>query len=278
MPNRIIKESICTSENIESLTPFQETVFVRLIVNCDDFGRYDARPKLLSSRLFPLRDVPIQDMEEAIQALQNADLITVYYVDGHPYLFMNKWLNHQQKRSDKSKYPDPVAEPLPADANSCKQMISDDSECARNRERERNTINDKRYSQSAPLVADDEAHKIQSEQNRVLDAAEDAGFKMSNNVRAALIGLYADFGLDKMLEGFTSCSEHSAPNLAYLRAVLKGSPKRENINPNSAHNFHERDYSGVQDELMVELEKEMDEFLKTGKTRMDKVREENKNA
>ena len=37
------------------------------------------------------------------------------------------------------------------------------------------------------LLADDEARLIQAEQNRVLDAAEDAGFRMSNSVRASLI-------------------------------------------------------------------------------------------
>ena len=42
MPNRIIKESICTSCEIDSLTPEQEVFFYRLIVNCDDYGRMDA--------------------------------------------------------------------------------------------------------------------------------------------------------------------------------------------------------------------------------------------
>ena len=55
MPNRIIKESICTSENVDRLTAFQETAFVRLIVNCDDFGRFFGNPKILASRLFPFR-------------------------------------------------------------------------------------------------------------------------------------------------------------------------------------------------------------------------------
>ena len=47
MPNRIIKETICTSDTIERLTPFEETFFYRLIVNCDDYGRMDARPAIL---------------------------------------------------------------------------------------------------------------------------------------------------------------------------------------------------------------------------------------
>lgn len=42
MPNRIIKESICVSESIDSLSWFDEVFFYRLIVNCDDYGRLDA--------------------------------------------------------------------------------------------------------------------------------------------------------------------------------------------------------------------------------------------
>ena len=226
MPNRFLKESICTSENIDQLTEFQEIFFYRLMVNCDDFGRYDARPKLLASRLFPLRNVDTEKVNEALVALQNADLITLYTVDRHPYLFLNTWLEHQQKRSDKSKYPDPPADgcwhPLTeksgmiTDDNKCYQPLSDDingnqteaddSECARIR----NTYsyNDIRNSIStsarAREDADDDFHRIQQEHDRVLTAAEDAGFRMSNDVRAALVALYADHGLQKILDGLRS--------------------------------------------------------------------------
>ena len=118
------------------------------------------------------------------------------------------------------------------------------------------------------FITDDEAVQIQQEQNRVLDAAEDAGFKMSNDVRASLIALYADNGLDKMLTGLKECSEHGALNLAYLRAVLKGQPRKKTgseIDPRSFNNFTQRDYAGVQDQIMANLAKEMEEFQATGK-------------
>lgn len=269
MPNRIIKESICTSENIDQLTVFQEVVFYRLMVNCDDFGRFDARPKLLASRLFPLRDVNIEEMQEAINALERADLITVYSVDGHPYLFMNKWLSHQQKRSDKSKYPEPSdgenGHMISNDIN-CNQVISDDSKCPRNRNRDRESINDNRESLSSSdvLIADDDARKIQQDHDRVLNAAEDAGFKMSNDVRAAMVGLYAEHGLDKVLDGLKSCSEHGASNLAYLRAVLKGEPRKKTGKVLQAQDFQQRDYAGVDNEMLANLAKDMAKF-KAGK-------------
>ena len=251
MPNRFIKESICSSENIDQLTEFQEVFFYRLIVNCDDFGRFDARPKLLSSRLFPLRDVSVETVVETLAALQNADLIIVYEVNDHPYLQMKTWGKHQQGRATKSKYPsfgegvlqsiDINCNQLQSDDSNGEQDQSDDSKCHRNRIRIRNTISDNRNRN--PDDDDDDLHKIQEDHDRVLDAAEDAGFKMSNNVRASLIALYAEHGLDKVLDGLRSCSDHGAQNLAYLRAVLKGEPKKPPGKEIPAQKYSQRDFS-----------------------------------
>ena len=264
MPNRIIKESICTSENIDQLTEFQEIFFYRLMVNCDDFGRFDARPKLLSSRLFPLRDISTDTIIETLDALQDADLIIVYSVNGHPYLQMKTWEKHQQGRATKSKYPS-FEESIPQEADincnqlqsidiNCNQKQSDDSKCHRIRNRIRNTLSDNRNRNTREdddgdqMVSDSEAREIQQDHDRVLDAAEDAGFKMSNDVRAALIALYADHGLQKVLDGLKACVKHGAPNLAYLEAVLKGEPKKTKGN-----GYTQRDLSGAQDEAMARM-------------------------
>ena len=146
MPNRILKESICTSENIDQLSAFHETVFYRLIVNCDDFGRLDARPKILASRLFPLKDIRASQMEDALRALTSAELVTLYEVDGKPFLQMNTWDRHQQKRAKASKYPSPDSGMI-ADDIICNQMIADVPE---NREsRIENTRNENREEKRA---------------------------------------------------------------------------------------------------------------------------------
>ena len=92
MPNRIIKESICVSEQIDELTPFEETFFYRLLVNCDDYGCMDAREKVLTAKLFPLKAVKATDILKALVKLAEVDLIGLYDVDGHPYLKILKWL------------------------------------------------------------------------------------------------------------------------------------------------------------------------------------------
>lgn len=248
MPNRILKESICTSENIDRLSPWAEIAFYRLMVNCDDYGRMDARTKILKSRLFPLKDASESDIDSWLKELHEADLITLYQVDGKPYLQMKTWERHQQVRAKRSKYPS-------ADENTCNQMISDASKCPRNPIQSLSESE----SLSESLIADDDAHLIQSEQNRVLDAAEDAGFKMTNDVRAALIALYADSGLVKVLDGLRSCSEHGVANLAYLRACMKGEPKKQKPRV-VAQDFTQRDYSDVDRQMISDLDRELAEF------------------
>lgn len=131
MPNRIIKESICTSDNIDQLSAFQETMFYRLIVNCDDYGRFDGRPKILASKLFPLKDIRTQQIEEALRALTSAELVILYEVDGKPFVQMKTWDRHQTIRAKKSKYPAPESNEKES-ASNCKQMQADVSRCSRN--------------------------------------------------------------------------------------------------------------------------------------------------
>ena len=247
MPNRIIKESICTSAEIDLLTPFEENVFIRLMVNCDDFGRFDGRMKLLSSKLFPLKDISVEQMQAAIDALVSADLVTMYEVDGKPYLFMNTWLKHQQKRANDSKYPDPPAignnQPISDDINGY-QPISDETKSPRIRNRNRIRNNNRiRYSECDD--DDAEAIKIQHEHDEIITAAESAGFDRTDSVRAKLIDLYAEFGKEKMIAGIESCVEHGAPKIAYLKAVLSGKPKKAG-DARDVHGYGQRDYSDEQ--------------------------------
>ena len=246
MPVRYIKETICTSDNVDQLTPFQETVFVRLIVNCDDYGRFDGRPKVMASRLFPLRDIPVADMEEAIKAMQDADLITVYTVNGRPYLQMNTWSRHQSTRAKNSKYPGPdeeTCETMHTDVDGCMQAQTDADRCPRNRI----SYIEYRISESeSESVTDAEAAEIQNEHNQVLDAAQNAGFKSSPAERAGLLNLYSQYGLDKLLNGINECMTHSAPTMAYLTAVLKGGGKKQKTDARDVHGYEQRDYSKEQ--------------------------------
>ena len=112
-----------------------------------------------------------------------------------------------------------------------------------------NGIMEKGKNDNNDFLADDDAMEILHDHDRVLNAAEDAGFKMSNDVRAALISLYADHGMEKILAALRSCVDHGAPNLAYLKAVLKGEPKKPKASV-SAQAYGQRSYDGEQEAAM----------------------------
>ena len=126
MPNRIIKESVCRSDSIDSLSWFEEGLFYRLIVVCDDYGRFDGRPAIIKGACFPLKDIRVEQIEKALDKLSTVGMIWRYNVGDKSFLQLIAWERHQQIRAKKSKYPSPD--------ETCSHLISDDSKCPRNRE------------------------------------------------------------------------------------------------------------------------------------------------
>ena len=128
MPNRILKESICTSPNVDALSWQEEVLFIHLLVNCDDYGRFDARPPVVRARCFPLRLASISDADvgQWLLDLQAASLIHLYRVNGQPYLQVVTWAKHQQVRAKRSRFPpcDDACEHLLAIDSICKQPIT----------------------------------------------------------------------------------------------------------------------------------------------------------
>lgn len=124
MPNRVIKESIKRSEQIDSLTWFEEVVFYRLIVTADDYGCLDGRTVLLKNELFPSRDdVTKKAVSDAIRKLTSVGLLCEYTVSGKPYLFFPTWEKHQRVRNKHRKFPAPPDD-MDLTANCC-QMTAD---------------------------------------------------------------------------------------------------------------------------------------------------------
>lgn len=107
MGNRMLKESILMSEQINELSLFEEVAFYRLIVTVDDYGIYLADPLTLSHVLFPRKeDVTSGMVRDAIVHYVELGLVTVYRVENKGiYLKLNTWADHQRLRESKHKYP-----------------------------------------------------------------------------------------------------------------------------------------------------------------------------
>lgn len=113
MPNRIIKESICTSDSLAQLSWFEQVLFIRLIVLADDYGCYDGRTAIIKGHGFPLESVTEKQIADGLSKLGTAGIVNLYTVGGKPYLQLESWSKHQRIRDSKHKYPPPEERDLP---------------------------------------------------------------------------------------------------------------------------------------------------------------------
>lgn len=224
MPSRILKESICTSETIEQLSPIEEIAFYRLLVNCDDYGRMDGRPSILKARLFPLRDIRLDQISAILNKLASAELVTLYEVDGKPFIQTAKWEKHQQIRAKKSKFPAPQ--------NNCNQMISDDIKCPRNpiqseyeskSEAESETRPPATARSNQPFITDDDVNAYQESMAAIEKLAKQIGIPWAQTDYFTAEKFMADYSAEWVLKAMERASKGQAScrSWRYIEGILK---------------------------------------------------------
>lgn len=160
MPSRLLREGILDSEAVNELSFPAEVFYRRLMSVVDDFGRFDGRPSVLRSRLYPLRVESVReaDISRWIAECEKAGLLVLYAVNGAG---SSRWIATCEKaglaaskdervyvlfhklgspRAKESKYPAPPdgkgRPPSPnqsdskhmfADVSACKQPQTDES-------------------------------------------------------------------------------------------------------------------------------------------------------
>jgi hypothetical protein len=106
MPNRILRESILTSEAVNSLPPAAELFYRRLMSVVDDYGRYDGRPSIIRAACYPLQLAAVREanVQRWIALCVTAGLVRPYEANGKPFVVL---LKLGEPRAKSSKYPDP---------------------------------------------------------------------------------------------------------------------------------------------------------------------------
>ncbi|MCK9569825.1 hypothetical protein M0R72_12855 [Candidatus Pacearchaeota archaeon] len=205
MPNRIIKESICTSCDIEQLSPMEEVFFYRLIVNCDDYGRMDGRAPILRAKCFPLRLGKVSDamVDGFLTKLVSVGMVQKYVVTGKPYIQISAWEKHQQQRAKRSKYPSP-------DGNGY-QVISD-----------------------APVIQSESERETESTEEKENTKEKEAKYKIKPGVFLSasecerLIGQFGEVGANERITTFSESKlAHGYKYKSDYHAILTWARKDE---------------------------------------------------
>lgn len=129
MPNRLLRDGVCTSDPINALSPEEEILFYRLLVVCDDFGHMDGRPAILKADCFPLKDSATPKVIQSwINGLATKGLIGRYTNGGKAYIAISKW---EHRVRTHPKYPKPDAEGSQwIEADTCQPVSNLTADCA----------------------------------------------------------------------------------------------------------------------------------------------------
>jgi hypothetical protein len=108
MPNRYLREEIITSR-WNRCSWMAQSLYVRLLGLVCDYGRYEADPTILCAQAFPtyphFRTATVRKL---LDELAEKGLISLYAVDGKPYLQILRW--RERVRQRKPKYPGPSSD------------------------------------------------------------------------------------------------------------------------------------------------------------------------
>lgn len=105
MPNRIVREGLIDSERVDALSPDAECLYHRLLLVCDDGGRFDGRINVIVAKCWPNRNnIRPQVAGKWLAEITRNGLAVCYEVDGKPYLQITNW--QRCSNSKFSKYPD----------------------------------------------------------------------------------------------------------------------------------------------------------------------------
>lgn len=222
MANRVIKDSIKRSAQVDSLTWFEEVVFLHMIVTADDHGCLDGRAVVLKNELFPTKEnVTKRAIEEAVAKLVSVGLLCEYTVSGMPYLFFPTWEKHQRIRNQRRKYPAPpenaIFENLSATRGELPQVAAN---CGLNPIQSESNPNPNPIQSGAD---GDDAVRL------LFQTWEKAAAKLPSGLQAEkLQALAEDFGVNAVVAAIKTAAEYNAVNIAYVRKVLlnKDKPKK----------------------------------------------------
>ena len=128
MPNRVIKESIWTSPNLNNLPgPLTaEILFYRLLLAVDDFGCCECTTRVIKGKCFPLKDYTTEDIEKRLEELESANLLYRWENGARQYCIFPTLGRHQRLRSFHQRK---TPEPPESIVSACQQALADDDAC-----------------------------------------------------------------------------------------------------------------------------------------------------
>lgn len=137
MPQRFLRPGITDSKRYNALSWPAQSLYTRLITLVDDFGRYEADPRIVRGHAFALLvdSLSNQDVAGWLNELASNEMLFIYEVDGKEFLQLLRW---KEKARSASKCPQPPAvvqrpatscTPVQTIVSNCDQLQTIENKC-----------------------------------------------------------------------------------------------------------------------------------------------------
>jgi hypothetical protein len=110
---RTVKPDFFKDDELAELGPYAMLLFEGLWCLADRDGRLEDRPRRIKAEILPYFPV---DVEDILQKLSDAGFIRRYMVDGHGYIWVIKFKEHQRITGKEAESPSKLPPPPPDDA------------------------------------------------------------------------------------------------------------------------------------------------------------------
>jgi hypothetical protein len=106
---RVIASAIWRDEWFGSLDFFQQALWIGLFSGCaDDQGRLEDNPFLIRADVCPYKDISAELVDTALGEFADAGKLIRYTVDGHRFIQIVNWWDHQRRQwAQPSRFPSP---------------------------------------------------------------------------------------------------------------------------------------------------------------------------
>lgn len=106
---RMISKSYSYSIEFNSLSSFEQVLFLMITPHLDDFGKIEGETQIVKARVLPSSKASFEDFETAIRNIEKVGLIERYEIDGRKYIRYPKFEKEQTGLNKRtiSDYPDP---------------------------------------------------------------------------------------------------------------------------------------------------------------------------
>jgi hypothetical protein len=104
MPKRMLDDSLLTSPSVAACSPYAQDAFPRLILIADDFGCFDANPRVIVGKAWPLRpDVSEASVAGWLDEYEAAGMLQRWDEGGRTWGFLTGWFGPHGQR-DRGEY------------------------------------------------------------------------------------------------------------------------------------------------------------------------------